>query len=58
MLRPKPEAGYQLDIKAFCTPDIMSCHTLFSIFVICLIHGFDPRRTDPIYISKTEHYKW
>ena len=32
MFRPNPTGylGYQSDIKAFCTPDIMSCHPVFS----------------------------
>jgi len=29
MFRPSPTAGYQPDISAFCTLDIMSCHLLF-----------------------------
>jgi len=31
MFWPNPTAGYQPDIKAFRTPDIMSCHPLVKI---------------------------
>jgi len=32
MFRPNPTAGYHPHIKAFCTPDIMSCYPLGRIF--------------------------
>ena len=32
--------GYQLDIKAFCTRDIMSCHPL----VLCAIQDYKSRK--------------
>jgi len=41
MFRPNSTAGYQPDIKAFCTPDIMSHQPLDEPFYKCIIQYLD-----------------